>query len=60
MKEERTFLNSKKVAQILDCSPDDIHVLVRRGDLKATKAGRFWRYRPEEVEAYVEEAKTLE
>jgi excisionase family DNA binding protein len=60
MNEERTFLNSKEVAQILDLSPDDIYVLVHRGELKATKVGRFWRYRPEDVEAYVEEVKTLE
>lgn len=54
MDRERTFLNSKEVAQILDCSPDDIHVLVRRGELKAAKAGRFWRYRLADVEAYIE------
>jgi hypothetical protein len=52
MDKERTFLNSKEVAHILDCSPDDIHVLVQRGDLKATKEGRFWRYRPADVDAY--------
>ena len=60
MDKERTFLNSKEVAQILDLSPDDIHVLVHRGELKAIKVGRIWRYRPEDVEAYVEEVKTLE
>jgi len=60
MKEERTFLDSKEGAQILDCSPDDIHVLVHRGELKAPKAGRFWIYRPEDVEAYAEESKTPE
>ena len=52
MDKEKTFLNSKEVAQILDCSPDDIHVLVQRGELQATKEGRFWRYRPADVEAY--------
>ena len=60
MDEERTFINSKEVAQILDCSPDDIHVLVRRGELKAVKVGRYWRYRPADVKAYAEKATTLE
>ena len=52
MDKERTFLNSKEVAHILDCTPDDIHVLVQRRELQATKEGRLWRYRPADVEAY--------
>jgi excisionase family DNA binding protein len=36
----------------LDCSPDDVHLLVHRGDLKGTKVGRFWRYRLEDVMEY--------
>jgi excisionase family DNA binding protein len=60
MEDQERLLNSKEVAQILDCSPDDVHVLVHRGELKATKAGKFWRYRLEDVEAYAEEAKRLE
>ena len=45
MAEEEELLKSKDVAHILDCSPDDVHLLVHRGDLKGTKVGRFWRYR---------------
>lgn len=52
MDKERILLNSKQVAQILDCSPDDVHVLVHRGELKGTKVGRYWRYRPADVNAY--------
>jgi excisionase family DNA binding protein len=52
MDKEKTFLNSKEVVQILDCSPDDIHGLVHRGELRATKEGRLWRYRPADVNAY--------
>jgi len=46
------FLRSKDVAHILDCSPDDVIELARRGKLKASKEGRFWRYSPRDVEAY--------
>lgn len=52
MAEEKQLLNSKDVAHILDCSPDDVHLLVHRGELKGTKSGRFWRYRLEDVMEY--------
>ena len=52
MAEEENLLKSKDVAHILDCSPDDVHLLVHRGDLKGTKVGRFWRYRLEDVMEY--------
>ena len=52
MAKEEKLLKSKEVAHILDGSPDDVHVLVHRGDLKGTKVGRFWRYRFEDVMAY--------
>jgi len=52
MPSKKPLLRSKDVAHILDCSPDDVIELARRGKLKATKEGRFWRYRPRDVEAY--------
>ncbi len=52
MAKQEKLLRSKDVAQILDCSPDEVHVLLHRGDLKATKAGRIWTYRLEDVNAY--------
>ena len=52
MAEEEELLKSKDVAHILDCSPDDVHLLVHRGDLPGTKVGRFWRYRLEDVMEY--------
>lgn len=47
-----TFLTSKDVAHLLDCSPDDVAQLAKRGDLEARKKGRFWRFRPEDVTDY--------
>jgi excisionase family DNA binding protein len=55
MAEEEKLLKSKDVAHILDCSPDDVHLLVHRGDLKGTKVGRFWRYRLQDVMEYKQE-----
>ena len=51
-KEEENLLGSKDVAWILDCSPDDVIELAGRGELKATKEGRYWRYREADVIAY--------
>lgn len=52
MVDQEELLKSKDVAHILDCSPDDVHLLVHRGDLKGIKVGRFWRYRLEDVMEY--------
>lgn len=45
-------LRSRDVAHILDCSPDEVIELAQSRKLKATKEGRFWKYRPEDVVAY--------
>jgi hypothetical protein len=45
-------LRSRDVAHILDCSPDEVIELAQNRKLKATKEGRFWKYRPEDVVAY--------
>jgi len=60
VKREKILLTSKDVSKILDCSPDDMYALVRRGELNAVKVGKFWRYRPADVEAYVEKVKKPE
>ena len=52
MTRREKLLRSKDVAHILDCSPDDVIELARREKLKASKAGRFWRFRLSDVEAY--------
>ncbi len=45
-------LRSRDVAHILDCSPDEVIELAQSKKLKATKEGRFWKYRPADVLAY--------
>jgi excisionase family DNA binding protein len=51
-KNNEEYLNTKDVAWILDCSPDDVSELARRGKLKASQEGRLWRYREADVIAY--------
>ncbi len=50
------YFRSKDVAHILDCSPDDVIVLAKKGKLRAAKQGRFWRYRQEDVMNYKKQA----
>ena len=52
MAKKEQFLNSRDVAYILDCSPEDVIDLARRGRLKAIKEGRYWRFRLADVEVY--------
>jgi hypothetical protein len=52
VKPNEKLLKSRDVAWILDCSPDDVIDLARRGKLKAIKEGRFWRYREADVMTY--------
>ena len=47
------LLKTKDVAHVLDCSPDDIILLAQRGKLKGFKQGRFWRFRMDDVQAYI-------
>ncbi len=50
--EDTTLLRAKDVAHILDCSPDDLYPLVYSGELKASKVGRLWKFRLQDVMAY--------
>jgi excisionase family DNA binding protein len=46
------ILKSKEVAHILDCSPDDVIMLARKGKLRAKKEGKYWLYRYADVMKY--------
>ena len=52
MAKKESLLRSKDVAHILDCSPDDVIELARRGKLRASKQGRFWRFKHNDVLTY--------
>jgi excisionase family DNA binding protein len=51
-KKKESLLKSKDVAHILDCSPDDVIDLARKGKLRAIKQGRFWRFRESDIVSY--------
>jgi excisionase family DNA binding protein len=55
-KTDKNALRSKDVAHMLDCSPDDVIELARKGKLEAYKVGRFWRFKQKDVLKYKKEA----
>jgi len=46
------LLNSKEVAEILDCSPDTVNELARKSALPAFKRGRQWRFRKRDITSF--------
>lgn len=49
---EESLLNSKEVAQILDCSPDTVNEFARKSVLPAFKTGRQWRFRKRDITSF--------
>jgi len=49
---EDSLLNSKEVAEILDCSPDTVIELARKSILPAFKKGRQWRFRKRDITSF--------
>jgi excisionase family DNA binding protein len=49
---DETMLNSREVAQILDLSPDTVNEFARRSLLPATKRGRQWRFRRQDIVSF--------
>jgi len=49
---EESLLNSKEVAEILDCSPDTVNELARKSVLPAFKKGRQWRFRKRDITSF--------
>ena len=46
------LLNSKQVAEILDCSPDTVNEFARKSVLPAFKKGRQWRFRRRDIASF--------
>jgi len=57
MAKSETLMRSKDVAHLLDCGPDDVVELARRGKLQGTKTGRFWKFSLEDVMTYKKQQK---
>ena len=52
--DDEKLLRARDVAHILDCSPDEVYPLISTGVLKASKVGRLWKFRLEDVMSYKE------
>ena len=48
-----SMLRTTDVGRILGCSSDDVIELACKGELKAEKQGRVWRFQEQDVMAYV-------
>jgi len=46
------FLTSRDAAYLLDCTPDDVINLAKKGQLPAVKHGRFWKFYRSDVMVY--------
>ena len=52
MAKDEKLMRSRDVAHMLDCSPDDVIEMARRGKIRATKDGRYWKFKLADVMAY--------
>ena len=50
---EDRWLSVKEIAAYLGIKPDTVYKWVHRKDLPAHKVGRLWKFRREEVDAWV-------
>ena len=52
LEKDDVLLNSKEVAEILDCSPDTVNELARKSVLPAFKRGRQWRFQKRDITSF--------
>jgi len=52
LEKDDVLLNSKEVAEILDCSPDTVNELARKSVLPGFKRGRQWRFRKRDITSF--------
>jgi excisionase family DNA binding protein len=55
MVSNEALMDTADVARYLKMHPKTITSMVERGELKAYKVGRHWRYRKGDIDAYLEE-----
>ena len=52
---DEALMDTAEVARYLKMHPKTITSMVERGELKAYKVGRHWRYRKRDIDAFLEE-----
>ncbi len=58
MSEEKKFLSLEEVSDLLDVDYQLVYRLARSGELPAARIGRIYRVARQDLEAYLERAKT--
>jgi excisionase family DNA binding protein len=53
---KKNLLDPEEAASVLGCSPGHVVELARRGELRASKHGRVWRYCEDDLTSYRAEA----
>jgi excisionase family DNA binding protein len=56
---EEALMDTAEVARYLKMHSKTIISMVERGELKAYKVGRHWRYRKSDIDAYLEQRKNI-
>lgn len=58
VQESEQYLTVREACRILKISDKSLYLLINRGDLKASRiAGRPFRIRPSDIDAYIEECR---
>ena len=56
---DEALMDTAEVARYLKMHAKTIVSMVERGELKAYKVGRHWRYRKRDIEAYLEQRQSI-
>ncbi|PYR89766.1 MAG: AlpA family transcriptional regulator [Acidobacteria bacterium] len=59
MAELQTFLTTEEVLGYLKITPRTIYRLIRSGELPAVRIGRQWRFRPSDLDRWLERQRGL-
>lgn len=56
---DEALMDTSQVAHYLRMHPKTIVSMVERGELKAYKVGRHWRYRKSDIDAFLEQRQNI-
>lgn len=56
---DEALMDTSQVAHYLKMHPKTIVSMVERGELKAYKVGRHWRYRKSDIDAFLEQRQNV-
>jgi excisionase family DNA binding protein len=59
MMSDEALMDTSQVAHYLNMHPKTIVSMVERGELKAYKVGRHWRYRKSDIDAFLEQRQNI-